>query len=340
MADLRGQVGQTPEQALDSCLLSETGAGEGLLVAVSGGVDSMVLLRVTADLASRHQRPLAAAHLNHNLRGAASVRDAELVRRYAEQLGVRLLESCLTAGELEADSTGSLEESARKARLKFLIRTAQEQQLPVVLTAHHAADQAETVLHNILRGTGLKGLRGIPVSRPLAPGVRVLRPLLKVSKQELQRFAVAHAIAFAVDETNADPRFTRNRIRHDLLPRLREQFNPTIEDALLRLAEQSGELLEIADSLADELLQKALLQEDEVSVRLNISELMTAPDAILRHAMVRLWDRKNWPRQQLRAAHWHRAAALVRSPGSCDFPGAVRLQSSGGVMRVMQVDHM
>jgi len=338
MPDLHGKPGPTLEEALESCLRLQTGAGEGLLIAVSGGVDSMVLLRVAANVAGRQQRRLAAAHLNHNLRGAASAGDAALVRQAAEQLGIPLFAGCLRAGELEADSAGSLEEAARRARLQFLIRTAQEQEFPVVLTAHHAADQAETVLHNILRGTGLKGLRGIPESRVLAAGVRVLRPLLGVSKQELQRFAVTHAIEFAVDESNTDPRFTRNRIRHDLLPRLREQFNPTVEDALLRLAEQTVELLEIADGLADELLQRALLQEDDVSCRLSMAELSSAADAVLRHALVRLWDRRGWPRQHLRAWHWHRAAELVRSPGSCDFPGGIRLQSSGGVMRMRRVD--
>lgn len=302
MSDLHGQSGPALEEAVESCLRLQTGAGEGLLVAVSGGVDSMVLLRVVADLAGRQQRRLAAAHLNHNLRGAASAADAALVRQAAEQLGVPLFAGCLTAGELEADSAGSIEEAARRARLTFLIHTAQEQQFPVVLTAHHAADQAETVLHNILRGTGLKGLRGIPASRVLVPGVRVLRPLQGVAKQELQRFAMTNAITFAVDETNTDPRFTRNRIRHDLLPRLREQFNPKIEDALLRLAEQTVELLEIADGLADELLRRAVLQEDDVSCRLSVSELSLAADAIVRHALVRLWDRRGWPRQHLRLA--------------------------------------
>ena len=338
MADLHGQGGSAVARAFESCVLSQTAADEGLLVAVSGGVDSMVLLHATAWFASRAGRKIAAAHLNHNLRGAASARDAELVRLATEQLGVPLFTDCLTPGELEAESIGSLEESARRARLKFLIRTAEEQHFSVVLTAHHAADQAETILHNILRGTGLKGLRGIPESRPMSPGVRVLRPLLGVAKRDLQSFAKTHAIVFAEDETNTDPRFTRNRIRHELLPRLREQFNPAIDDALLRLAEQSIELLDIADGLADELLRKAVLQEDAGSCRLSTAELITASDAILRHALVRLWDRKGWPRQHLRAAHWHHAATLVRSPGSCDFPDGLRLQSSGGVMRVMQAD--
>ncbi|MFM7057796.1 MAG: tRNA lysidine(34) synthetase TilS [Planctomycetota bacterium] len=338
MANLGRQLRPTVEGALQECLLAHTSAGEGLLVAVSGGLDSMVLLQATADLARRAPRPVAATHLNHNLRGAASVQDADLVRQSTARLGVQLFEGCLSAGELEADSTGSLEDAARQARLKFLKCTAEEQRFPVVLTAHHAADQAETVLHNILRGSGLKGMRGIPVSRTLGPSVRVLRPLLDVSKQELQRFAREQSIAFAVDETNTDPRFTRNRIRHELLPRLREQFNPTIDEAILRLAEQSAELLDVADGLADEVLHKAVLQEDERSCRLSVVELSEVTDAILRHALVRLWDRRGWPRQHLRAAHWHRAAALVRGSGSSDFPGGMRLLSSGGVMRILRVD--
>ena len=324
-------------RALSDCLREWATPGEGLLIAVSGGIDSLVLLDAAVTLSSEDRRRVAAAHLNHNLRGSASAADAELVRRTASGLGVELFEECLPAGLLEAGSSGSLEESARSARMSFLIRTAEREGFGLVLTAHHAGDQAETVLHNILRGTGLKGLRGIPVRRELAAAIRLLRPLLGVSRRSIEEYGERRRIDFAVDQTNSDIRYTRNRIRHELLPQLRQQFNPALDEALRRLAEQSGELLEIVDSLADELLERAVLQEDAQTCRLDAGILAAASEAIVRHAFVRLWDRRGWRRQHVGAAHWHRAAAAVRIPGTQDFPGGIRLESTGRLLRIMVV---
>lgn len=328
---------QSVGQALRTCLRAWTNRDENLLIAASGGVDSLVLLDAAAALSGEDRRRIAAAHLNHNLRGPASEADAELVRRASMNLGVALYEECLPPGMLEAHSAGSLEESARTARMSFLLRTAQREGFSLVLTAHHAGDQAETVLHNILRGTGLKGLRGIPVRRDLAPGIRLLRPLLNLPRRSIEEYAAQRQIVFAVDQTNSDTRYTRNRIRHELLPQLRQQFNPAMDDALRRLAEQSGELLEIVDGLADELLARAVLQEDSGGCRLDVGILSAAPAAILRHAFVRLWDRRGWGRQHVGAVHWHRAAAAVHSPGKWDFPGGIRLESTAGILRLLVV---
>jgi tRNA(Ile)-lysidine synthase len=308
-----------------------------VLAAVSGGVDSLVLLRAVVEFGVRAGRRVLAAHLNHNLRGSASASDAALVRRACLDLGVELSEEELPAGYLSENSGGSLEEAARGARMSFLVRVAKLRGVEAVLTAHHAGDQSETVMHNILRGTGLKGLRGIPEVRELSPGIRLLRPFLGVSRQLIEEYAGRLGLEIAVDASNSDLRFTRNRIRHELLPQLRSQFNPALDDALRRLSEQSGELLEIVDGLADELLVRAVLQEDVSSCRLSIPVLLAVPTALVRHALVRLWDRRGWPRQRMGAVHWQRAAAAVCAPGVWDFPGGLRVESTVGVLRITRL---
>ncbi|MEY3457366.1 MAG: tRNA(Ile)-lysidine synthase [Planctomycetota bacterium] len=340
MSSPDGDLEYSVESAVRSCLSRWTASGDGVLAAVSGGVDSLVLLRAVAEFGVRTGRRVFAAHLNHNLRGSASAADASLVRRACLDLGVELTEEELPAGFLSEVSAGSLEEAARGARMSFLVRVAKLRGVDLVLTAHHAGDQSETVLYNILRGSGLKGLRGIPEVRELSPGIRLLRPLLGISRRLIEEYAGRLGLEFAVDASNSDLRFTRNRIRHELLPQLRAQFNPAVDEALRRLSEQSGELLEIVDELADELLVRAVLQEDGGGCRLSISVLSSAPVALVRHALVRLWDRRGWPRQRMGAAHWQRVAAAVCAPGVGDFPGGLRVESTAGILRITRLSSM
>ena len=138
------------------------------------------------------------------------------------------------------------------ARYEFLQTTAQQHGTPLIATAHHAADQAETVLHNILRGTGLRGLRGIPERRRLSDSVELIRPMLTFGmRNDDLEYVQQHSIAFASDATNKDSRYTRNRIRHELLPLLAAEFNPGVQDSIVRLAEQTQELLQSLDAVAD-----------------------------------------------------------------------------------------
>ena len=181
----------------------QTRAGQGILLAVSGGRDSMALLHGAAQLRRFPEyAAMVVAHLNHSLRGDFSRGDAELVRSTSERLGLPVVISECTAGALQASSKGSLEESARNARYDFLRRTAIEHGLSFVATAHHAGDQAETVLHNLVRGTGLRGLRGIQEQRPLGDSVTLIRPLLTISPDVIERFVAEQQIVFGNDATN------------------------------------------------------------------------------------------------------------------------------------------
>ena len=167
------------EYQLEQNLRRHSVAGQGVLLAVSGGRDSMALLYGMTRLRGVLGIPqIVVAHLNHGLRGEAGRNDAGLVRSVCKSLDVQAVIAECGAGQLERASRGSLEEAARIARYEFLQTTAQHHGILLIATAHHAADQAETVLHNILRGTGLRGLRGIPERRRLGDTVELIRPLI------------------------------------------------------------------------------------------------------------------------------------------------------------------
>lgn len=313
--------------------------GPGILLAVSGGLDSMVLLEIFSRLqqCGRWASPIIVAHLNHGLRGDAAKADANLVLEEAARRSFIAEIRTLEANELHEQSRGSLEESARQQRYQFLIETARKHQLAAVATAHQASDQAETILHNLFRGTGITGLRGMPEYRNLAEGIQLVRPLLAWTRDELQHYASMRSLRYCHDESNQDSRFTRNRIRNEILPLLRQTMNPQIDAALNRLGGQTGELVDCLDSLADDLLNRSELELSPSSCRLQRVILATAPAGLLRHMFVRLWIQLHWPRQQMTARHWHQLADAAQShDASFTLPGAIQLQTDGSLLRLVR----
>jgi tRNA(Ile)-lysidine synthase len=304
----------------------------GLLLAVSGGLDSMVLLHLAVQAIAKEPRRLAVAHLNHGLRGDAGQQDAALVRAAAADFGLECFAETLPDDALKTASSGSLEEAARAARYAFLERTAREHDFHFVAVAHHSDDQAETVLLNIVRGTGLAGLKGMSDRRALSSQVRLVRPLLDFSRADLATFAADRSISHAQDATNSSPEFTRNRIRHQLLPALRDSLNPGVDQALVRLAKQAGEQLACLDALADQLLQQALLESSESIIRLSRSRLRQSPEPLVRHALIRLWDQQGWPRQRMTAAHWLRTTALLNQNSSVSLPAGLLAESRADLL--------
>lgn len=314
-----------------------TDKGQGILLAVSGGRDSMAMLHGAAWWnPSSGESAFVVAHLNHGLRGEASRADADLVRSTSECLRLPVIISECAPGDLKASAKGSLEESARNARYEFLQQTAAAHGLRFVATAHHSGDQAETVLYNVLRGTGLRGQSGIPERRPLNNTIMLVRPMLRISAQEIQRFVTEHDIPFSQDETNVDSGFARNRIRNQLLPALRTDFNARVDAALLRLAEQTSEAVECLDALADQILKGALLENSHASCRLDCDILRQSPEPLIRHALTVLWTQNEWPRQRMTSEHWTKIAGIVfrRVCPSIDLPEGIRVTCSGKILRI------
>ena len=206
---------------------------DSVLIAVSGGADSVCLLYLLHTLSRAIGFKLQIAHLDHMLRKGSS-KDAEFVRCLGAKLGIPVVIAKINVRGLA--KKGSLEEIARDARLGFLFETARDIKADKIALAHNLDDQAETVLMRILRGTGLYGLAGILPKRKLY-GFTVIRPLIRVQRREIETFLKKKKISPRVDRTNLQDIYFRNKIRNKLIPLLRKQYNPRIKDALSNMAE-------------------------------------------------------------------------------------------------------
>jgi len=210
-------------------------AGRPVLAAVSGGPDSVCLAHWLSVQARRKGFKLALLHVHHGLRGRAADRDAQSVRA----LGARLsLPVCVARVDVRARAARrglGLEEAGRRERYRALAARARRGDFKAVATAHQLDDQAETVLLHLLRGTSLEGLGGIPVRRPLVPGVELIRPLLPLTREEVLAYLEAHGLDWREDATNRDPRFKRNWVRREALPLL-EKRAPGLKKRLAEIA--------------------------------------------------------------------------------------------------------
>jgi tRNA(Ile)-lysidine synthase len=211
------------------------------VVAVSGGADSVALLMSLDELikSGRLDLKLHIAHLNHRLRGQASDADARWVAVLAKRLGHTVANGSVDVQRRAARTGDNLEQAARRVRYKFLEKTARSLGAKLILTAHTMDDQAETVLLNLLRGSGGAGLGGVEPVRPIAAGSEVLlaRPLLSWSlRQDTENYCRQRAIEFRTDEMNLNEKFVRVRVRRQLLP-LMQTFNPKLVAGLTRTAE-------------------------------------------------------------------------------------------------------
>jgi len=202
------------------------------LVGVSGGLDSMALLHA---LHAGGFSKLTVCHLNHSLRASASEADARFVRRWAEKWSFDCVIEKQPIAQLAAASGESIETAARRARYDFFQRTARSLRCPRLILAHHADDQAETVLANILRGTGLTGVCGMKAESQ-QDKLTLLRPWLALRRAEIHAYATEHRVPWREDASNLSLEHTRNRLRHVAIPGLNDAMQRDVVPALLRLA--------------------------------------------------------------------------------------------------------
>jgi tRNA(Ile)-lysidine synthase len=210
--------------------------GEAAVVAVSGGLDSMVLMHVLHALAEKHRWKLVIAHFNHQLRGKEADGDERFVARVAKKLGLRFESAHADVKQFARERKLSMEMAARELRHQFLARTATTLRIRKVVLAHHADDQVELFFLRLFRGAGSQGLGGMEwtARSPASSKVRLVRPLLGETKSELADFAREQKIPFREDATNRSSDILRNRVRRKLLPLLRREFHPQIDGAVLR----------------------------------------------------------------------------------------------------------
>ncbi len=218
------------------------GRGDCVLVGLSGGADSVCLLHFLCYLSAEKHFSLAAAHINHGLRGKAAAADQRFCRQLCKDLDVEFLTLKTNAKATAAQFDLSPEHGARKARYEAYIKLARKWGANKVALGHQLDDQAETVLLNLLRGTKAKGLAGIPVRRPLTAGVEIVRPLLCITRAETEAYLQNNDLPHVTDQTNFDDAFTRNWVRGKLLPLL-ETKQPQIKQHLALIAADMENLL-------------------------------------------------------------------------------------------------
>ncbi len=306
--------------------------GEPVVVAVSGGSDSVALLHLLAahNAGRAAPHPLHGVHLNHRLRGEASDQDAEYVRQLCRSINISCtIESCDVAALASAEGL-SLEEAGRKRRFELFERVCLTVGAKVVALAHHADDNAETVLHRIVRGTGLRGLAGIAPVRPLRRGgdIRVIRPLLQVRRQEIEAYLADRSISAREDASNQLTTHTRNRVRHEVLPLLRERFNPQVVEALLRLADQAAGLEAYLSETGERMLESMIVDRLDGQIVLHGPSLARKPQVIATQLVRQAITRLGAPEGDLSRRHLLAVVELAgRSEGSktIDLPGGLRV---------------
>jgi tRNA(Ile)-lysidine synthase len=279
----------------------------GIVVAVSGGSDSVALLRMLHAAASASQSgpALSVAHVDHGAR-PDSTDDARFVANLAESLGLPF-----DLATWRPTRTAHFEVEARNARYGLLADIARSRGAKAVAVGHTRDDQAETILQRLLRGTGPRGLGGMKFTRPLGEGVALIRPLLDVPRLELRAFLERIGQPYRDDPSNTDRARTRNRIRHELLPLLADHYNPQIINALVRLGRLSAERErddERRTQLAARRIVKPVEAEGVISLdRDRFRRLSLARRAeLLRH----VWREAGWPERDMDATRWRRLAKL------------------------------
>lgn len=300
-------------------------AGGEVIVAVSGGADSLCLLHLLHQLCGPGKRYAAvhlhAAHLNHQLRGEASEQDASSVASIVSAWNLPFTGGEIDVSALARSEHRSIEDAARLARYRFLREVAQGQPIAV---AHHADDQVETLLLHYLRGSGLAGMVGMqPRQRD------IIRPLLEVTHAQTVAYCQLHGIEPVEDMSNANPAYTRNRIRHQLLP-LMESINPGFRATLLRSAAVMRSDFEYIETQIDACWPQVITSEQENAITLQVELLAALPLNLQRHLLRRVTARLCGGQSPLEPRHYALIEHLLQGPAdrqsrSLDLPQDLRV---------------
>jgi tRNA(Ile)-lysidine synthase len=309
------------------------------IVAVSGGPDSVALAHLLVGLlqAGKLER-LILAHVNHQLRGEESDADETFVKNLPELWQQPNLICCTQRIDVAAIAHAehdNLEAIARRERYRWLTQLAHEHQAAWIATGHTADDQAETVLFRLLRGSGVLGLSGMAECRMLDDRVTLVRPLLTVRRQALLDYLQAGQIPYRLDSSNRDRRFTRNRLRLELLPRLESEYNPAIVDVLCRLADQAAELHTDVLEQALQLTKVAELPRAGDILVFSADRLQRVSKNLMREMFRLVWQREAWPMGDMDFERWNRLVEIVQgSLPAWDFPGGIHMRRVGSVVQI------
>jgi tRNA(Ile)-lysidine synthase len=302
---------------------------EPVVIGVSGGGDSVGLLVGLERLARAREATgrLFVAHAQHDLRPQASS-DRAFVALLARRLGLPFVWRELPVRDGRDERGEGMEARVRRLRYDFLAESAREAGARHVVVAHTADDQAETILHRALRGTGLAGLGGMPASRELCDGVALLRPLLGVCREDVRRYCHAVGEPWCEDESNADTRYARNFLRHDILPRVAAGPYPAAAASIGRLGRQASQVAAAIASAAGHLLDVHACRQADGTILVRTAAFAALDPHLVAEIFVALWRREQWPRRDMTSRHYTALAAMAASTGAAAAPGAAEVVSA------------
>ena len=335
-------------------------------LAISGGSDSVALLRAMSAIAERHRLRdnLCVVTINHKLRGEESDEEARFVQKLARNLGISAVVKNVdhVAMAEEAQRVKSLESAARNARYRLLLEEAERRGARYLLTAHHVDDQLETILFRLMRGVGLDGAYGISVFRPLNDATVLARPMLKVTRDEVLEYLAILRQDYRTDSSNASNKFVRNRIRNELVPTLNSIFPKQWQKSLLRHVEICKNAQEALDQESFKLEQEILQEErrnalflqtlnalDAVhnqeatnvslphkSIAFPLAILQQRSEEVLRVFFRRVWRNQAWSVIDMGDDEWRRlAASTKRGTTTNQFPGNIVLTYHKGCVAIL-----
>jgi len=283
--------------------------GEKIIVAVSGGPDSMALLYILWELSLESGFSIVAAHINHGLRPQAGP-EQKFVEEHCRRMKIPCYAKTIDVRELACQTKTSLEDAGRQARYGYFNELMLELPADAIATAHHQDDQAETVLLHLLRGAGMQGLRGI-----MPRNGNLIRPLLQLSKQNLLNYLQENQISFCVDQSNQDQTFLRNRIRHQLIPLLQNEYNPRIAENLSRLAEIVGAENDYLQQIMQGYWKQLVYAQDEQGLEMDLDGFKVLPLAVRRRLTIMALSAVGGP-TGWEARDVEKVLELLHKPGS------------------------
>ncbi|MCD4743124.1 MAG: tRNA lysidine(34) synthetase TilS [Desulfobacteraceae bacterium] len=304
-----------------------------VLAGVSGGPDSVALLLFLLEIKEKYFLEIGVAHLNHMLRGAEADRDADFVRALAEKLGLPCFIGKEDVAAFAKENRLSIEDSARKVRYFFLEDVLKKNTYSKIALGHNRDDNAELILMNVLRGSGTKGLTGIPPKRENT----IIRPLIQTAKQNIMKFLKSIDQTYVVDSSNNDNKYLRNSIRNSFIPLIEKEYNPKIKESLIRLStiikdedEWMGKETELIFNKALKSLKPDSLRPERVELSLDI---ITNCHSALRKRIIRKAVKKiNGSLKKISSKHVDDAVELSFSTTigeSIDLPDQIRIFKKG-----------
>ncbi len=311
--------------------------GDAVLAGVSGGPDSVCLLHLLIALSRETAFKIGVAHLNHGLRASAADQDADFVRLLTNRFDLDFFYKKVDV-QAAAETTGlSLEEAGRVHRYAFFNEISEAKGFTRIAVGHNSDDNAELFLMNLLRGSGPSGLKGMqPVSG------NIIRPLIQTNRKTIMHCLAENQIPYRTDHTNTDSTFLRNRIRHELLPLLEQNYNPAIRSAINRMTEIFSSEQDWLNTLVDQSLLRAGGSFKQREQELSIAELKKLKPAHLRRLLRRVIETLKGDLRGITYYHIDAAARLVhncRKTAWIDLPARIRLEKCDHYLRVRQESH-